>query len=113
MPGSGTSQNREFMERFLMLEEELSFADTRQTLGSALLPDERTNAFAVIDQGQVRKITQTDHHGAIARFDLIPVVPIAVRIHFERAKTLYLSAWFSPARWIWRIERLNWPAQSR
>lgn len=89
-----------------MLKEELSLANTRQTPASALLPDERTNAFAVIDQGQVRKTTQADHHGAIARFDLIPAVPLAVRIHFETAKTLYLYAWFSPARWIWRMERL-------
>ena len=77
-----------------MLENELHPADALRTPASALLPDDRTNAFAVIDQGMVRKITQADHHGAIARFELSSAVPIAVRIHFETARNLYLYAWF-------------------
>ncbi|TLN01518.1 hypothetical protein FDZ73_15490 [bacterium] len=77
-----------------MPKNELCPADALRTPASALLPDERTNAFAVIDQGMVRKITQADHHGAIARFELSSAVPIAVRIHFETARNLYLYAWF-------------------
>ncbi len=77
-----------------MPEDKLCPADALRTPATALLPDERINAFAVIDQGQVRKLTRADHHGEIERFELSSAVPIAVRIHFETARNLYLYAWF-------------------
>lgn len=77
-----------------MSEQELFSADALRTPASSLLPDERMSAFTIIDQWQLRTITQADHHGAISRFEVGPAVPVAVRIHFETARNLYLYAWF-------------------
>ncbi|MCL4471364.1 MAG: hypothetical protein ACYC05_04475 [Sulfuricella sp.] len=41
-----------------------------------------------------RPIDLADQHTSIARFSLNPVVPEAIRVHFETAKNIYLYAWF-------------------
>lgn len=61
---------------------------------SVLLPDPRSESFAVIDSGQVRPASLQDQQRLIASFVLGSAVPLKIRTHFETAKNLFLYAWF-------------------
>lgn len=61
---------------------------------SVLLPDPRSEDFAVIDSGQVCPASLQDQQRLIAGFVLGSAVPLKIRTHFETAKNLFLYAWF-------------------
>jgi hypothetical protein len=68
--------------------------DTLRNATSAVEPDPRTLAIAVLGSGGPRTATLDDQHHLINQFTLRLTVPESVRIHFETAKNLYLYAWF-------------------
>lgn len=39
-------------------------------------------------------VTLAERHADVSQFELVPTVPMDIRIHFKTAKNLYLYAWF-------------------
>lgn len=70
-------------------------ADSLRSPDRIFDPDPRTPALVRIDSktGLPRSITPIDQHEAVAWFQLNPMAPESVQIHFETAKNLYLYAW--------------------
>ena len=67
-----------------------------KTLENIGKPDE---LFATVivheaDTGMVRPMTVADHHAAVAAIQLVPTVPDAVRVVFDRARNAFLFSWF-------------------
>jgi hypothetical protein len=57
-------------------------ADELRDALSAFVPDVRAVSTLAV------------RHADISQFELLPTVPVDIRIHFETAKNLYLYAWF-------------------
>ena len=75
--------------------EEVNSSDQLRDPQAALMPDARSDfTVAFRPDGSVSKMTLVDRHQMIAEYVLVDSVPLAVRVHFETAKNLYLYAWF-------------------
>lgn len=68
--------------------------DVLRDMDSVLMPDARSESFAVIDSGGIRSASLQDRQQLIACIVLSSAVPLEIRVHFETAKNLFLYAWF-------------------
>lgn len=70
-------------------------SDQLRNAASALQPDPRTvSTVALRSDGAASMVTLAETHADVSQFELVSMVPVDVRIHFETAKNLYLYAWF-------------------
>lgn len=73
----------------------LSPADQLRDAITALEPDARAlSTVAMRPDGAMSMVTLAEHHADVSQFELVPTVPMDIRVHFETAKNLYLYAWF-------------------
>lgn len=60
-----------------------------------LVPDSWWDAFALIDQGRIRRRVFDDHYEAIAKIELDTNVPESVKQQFDNARNVYLYSYFA------------------
>ena len=59
-----------------------------------LVPDRRFAVLYDVNASSVSPITITDHYRHIDSISINPVVPIEIRTSFDRARNVFLYAWF-------------------
>lgn len=69
-------------------------SDALRDITTATNPDPRTAFLAVVEGGVPRALTLNDQFETVSQFKMNASVPMAIRIHFETAKNLYLYSWF-------------------
>lgn len=73
----------------------LSPSDQLRNATTALQPDARLRStVAIRSDGVTSMVTFAERHADVSQFELVPSVPLDIRVHFETAKNLYLYAWF-------------------
>lgn len=75
--------------------EPVNAADQLRDAITALEPDDSARmTVAIRSGGTVSMVTLEERHAGVSGFELTLAVPLAIRVHFETAKNLYLYAWF-------------------
>lgn len=59
-----------------------------------LQPDPRFADLCIVEEGSVRRMTLAGHHAALARINLAGLVPMEVRMAFDRARNVMVYAFF-------------------
>jgi hypothetical protein len=59
-----------------------------------LVPDRRFAVLYNVNAAGVSPITMTDHYRHVDRISINPVAPLEIRTSFDRARNVFLYAWF-------------------